>query len=251
MTHPFSDEQLSAYIDGELSAEARLQVEDAAREHPELARRLEHERAVADALSTALDPVMDEPIPARLLHAVAPRPWSWGARIAAGLACAAIGAALGWEAAKQIELPAQLAAPRPITVEAAAAHAVYVPEKRHAVEVVSSEKAHLNRWLSKRLSHELAAPNLEPHGFELVGGRMVADTGTPAAQYMYEDASKNRVTIYVRREPQALSSTALSLAEDRGFKVVHWEEDQISYAVTGTLEQQRMMDIATAARDQL
>lgn len=251
MTHPFSDEQLNAYLDGELSPETRLQVEEAARAQPELARRLEHDRAIGNALREALDPVLDEPIPARLLHAVAPRPWPWRARIAAGLACAALGAAVGWQAATQIEVPARLAAARPITLEAAAAHAVYVPEKRHAVEVVSSEKAHLNRWLSKRLSHELVAPDLQSQGFDLVGGRMVADTGTPAAQYMYEDASKNRITIYVRREPGALAPTELRFAEDRGFKVVHWERDQMSYAVTGTLDRQRMMQLATGAQDQL
>ncbi len=68
---------------------------------------------------------------------------------------------------------------------------------------------------------------------------------------MYEDASKNRITIYVRREPKALSPTPLRLEEDRGFKDVHWDEDQMSYAVTGTLDRQRMLDLANGARDQL
>ena len=36
-------------------------------------------------------------------------------------------------------------------------------------------------------------------GFRLVGGRLVADEGTPAAQFMYEDAAKRRVTLYTRR----------------------------------------------------
>ena len=76
---------------------------------------------------------------------------------------------------------------------------VYVGERRHAVEVWAKEERHLVKWLSKRLKYEVKVPYLADAGFRLVGGRLVADEGTPAAQFMYEDAVKRRFTLYTRR----------------------------------------------------
>jgi anti-sigma factor RsiW len=74
--------------------------------------------------------------------------------------------------------------------QAVSAHVVYVGERRHAVEVWAKEERHLVKWLSKRLKHEVKAPYLADAGFRLVGGRLVADEGAPAAQFMYEDKAK-------------------------------------------------------------
>ena len=43
---------------------------------------------------------------------------------------------------------------------AANAHAVYVPEVRHPVEVGADQEAHLVQWLSKRLAVPVRAPAL-------------------------------------------------------------------------------------------
>jgi anti-sigma factor RsiW len=49
------------------------------------------------------------------------------------------------------------------------AHAAYVPEVRHPVEVAASEQQHLIAWLSKRLSRPLRAPSLDAAGYQLLG----------------------------------------------------------------------------------
>jgi hypothetical protein len=90
----FSDETVMAYADGELDVATRAAVEAAMASDPQLAQRVARHRALRGRLHAALDPVLDEPLPQRLLasvqgapaqrradkiplqHKAAPR-WSW------------------------------------------------------------------------------------------------------------------------------------------------------------------------------
>jgi anti-sigma factor RsiW len=65
----FSDEDLMAYADGELDDIKRKQIEDAINRDPNIARRVAAERALKDALSKSFDPVLQEPVPDRLMTA--------------------------------------------------------------------------------------------------------------------------------------------------------------------------------------
>jgi len=69
MNTSISEETLLAYADDELDAAARLKVEAALAADPELARRLEQQQALRAMLGRAYAPVLDEPMPARLLAA--------------------------------------------------------------------------------------------------------------------------------------------------------------------------------------
>jgi hypothetical protein len=72
MTSKISDETLFAYVDDELDAAARADVEAAIQADPALARRVDEQRALRTLLSGAYDPVLDEPVPERLLSAARP-----------------------------------------------------------------------------------------------------------------------------------------------------------------------------------
>ena len=61
-----SDEELQAYVDGELAPEARARVEAAMAGDVLVAARVEREKRLRAQLRGAFDPVMDEPVPARL-----------------------------------------------------------------------------------------------------------------------------------------------------------------------------------------
>jgi hypothetical protein len=69
MKHTLSDETLYAYVDNELDAAASAQVEAAMAADPVLARRVEEQRAVRALLGAAYEPVLSEPVPARLVSA--------------------------------------------------------------------------------------------------------------------------------------------------------------------------------------
>ena len=82
--------------------------------------------------------------------------------------------------------------------EAVIAHVVYSPEVRHPVEVGADQEAHLVAWLSKRLGASLKVPQLQPIGYQLVGGRLLPGNQGPVAQFMFQDGNGRRLTLYVR-----------------------------------------------------
>ena len=75
MTSKISDELLFAYIDNELDAAARAEVEAVIAADPALAKRVDEQRALRTLLSGTFDPILSEPVPERLLAATqAPAP---------------------------------------------------------------------------------------------------------------------------------------------------------------------------------
>ncbi len=66
----FSEETLMAYVDGELDAATREQVEQAVAADPEVARRVAAHQALNRELRAGFDPVLEEPVPARLVSLV-------------------------------------------------------------------------------------------------------------------------------------------------------------------------------------
>ena len=73
--------------------------------------------------------------------------------------------------------PTPVAAPpngfRTLTADALKAHKLYVVEVRHPVEVPGAERAHMTKWLSKRVGQQLQVPDLSAMNLKLVGGRLL------------------------------------------------------------------------------
>lgn len=76
MTIP--DEMLAAYVDGELEGEARASIEHAMAADAEVATRVEQHRAVRRRLQAAYDPVLEEPVPERLIDTARTAPMERG-----------------------------------------------------------------------------------------------------------------------------------------------------------------------------
>ncbi len=75
----FSEEVLMAYADHELDEKTRAAVEAAMASDPELARRVAHHQRLRARLRSAFEPVIEEPVPARLLEAARNAPAASGA----------------------------------------------------------------------------------------------------------------------------------------------------------------------------
>jgi anti-sigma factor RsiW len=256
---PPSDEQLSAWLDGELDPAERAQVDAWLRDHPEDAARVRLWVADRDALRARFDPVAAEPVPDALRQQVLTRarfPYD-GLRAAAvaGLLVAggAIGAGLAWQLKPAPEVPVALPAGT-WTQRAAIAHTVYVPEVRHPVEVNVAEgspeqqraqEEHLARWLTKRLDMPVRLFDLRSHGFELVGGRLLPDTPRPSAQLMYQNAAGQRVTVYLRR-PEPGMDTSFRYRRENDIGMFYWIEEGFGYALVGNLPRERLLAMAEA-----
>jgi hypothetical protein len=69
MTTPIGEERLLAWLDGELAGADAAEVEAAVRADPALAKQVAVQGALKAALTGAYHPVLDEPVPERLLAA--------------------------------------------------------------------------------------------------------------------------------------------------------------------------------------
>ena len=198
---------LQAWVDGQLPSCRHAEVEAWLGRHPAEFARATAYRQQRDQLRAWLAPRALEPVPDHLLpqtHQGARRPaWvSVAARVAAALMLLLSGAAGGWALRGIVPDPAIMAAPSAqLAAAAMRAHLAFVPEVRHPVEVPAAQEAHLVTWLSNRLGRPLRVPDLTPFGFRLVGGRLLPGDTMVAAQFMFDDASGTRLTLYLRAEP--------------------------------------------------
>ncbi|HSS64989.1 MAG TPA: anti-sigma factor, partial [Gammaproteobacteria bacterium] len=212
----------------------------------ETAQRAEELRRLSHAMHAAYDSVLDEPVPSEMLRTVIDRGQMPLIGLAAAVAWMTVGGVIGGliVARSGPDPDTAMIAERPLAREAAYAHAVYVPEVRHPVEVGADEREHLNAWLSKRLANPVVAPDIREAGYQLVGGRLLPDAGRPAAQFMYEDALGTRITLYVRGHGERARDTALRHSTDGNIGVVYWLDGSLAYALAGSLERDRLQDIA-------
>jgi anti-sigma factor RsiW len=244
-----TEDELHAYIDNELPADRRGAVEDWLSAHPDDAARVADWQAQADAIRARYGEVSTQSIGVRFdLDRMTRNRRSWGAAAAAAILIAFVfGGVAGWMARG-----ASAAAPggfASLTAEAQDAHKLYVVEVRHPVEVPAAERDHLVRWLSKRLGHQLHAPELEGVGLKLVGGRLLPGPSGPSAFFMYESPSGERFTIY--GTSAQIPESALRYTAAERVASVYWVDHGFGYAVSGPPDRKRLMTVAQAAYDQI
>lgn len=243
-----TESDLNAYVDGVLPEARRAELEAYLAGHPEAAQRVADYRGQLAALHALYDPVLNEAVPERLLS---PRKrWlDLPLRYAAIMAWVALGGVAGWythafNSAKSAESAA-------FARQAAIAHAVYSPEVRHPVEVGADQEAHLVGWLSKRLGASLKMPQLNALGYQLVGGRLLPGNQGPVAQFMYQDANGQRLTLYVRTAARDSSETAFRFTQERGVSVFYWIDGKFGYALSGETDKTELLRVAKSVYQQL
>jgi len=252
---------LSAFVDGELPAGERAAIEAQLAQQPQAAARVAAWRAQKAALqalcgapqrserservgpSVGQSDADDEPA-----FIVVRRPTPWWQRV--GLAACWLAAGAGIALALGPLAPRLTGGawnglggqPPSFAERADIAYAVYTPERRHPVEVAANEEEHLINWLSKRLNRPLSVPSLQEYGYSLVGGRLLPGEAGPAAQFMYENTSGARLTLYITGI--ARDETAFRLFRDGNRRTFYWVSDRMGYALSGPISEDKLRSIA-------
>jgi anti-sigma factor RsiW len=247
--------ELHSYLDGELTDAARSEVEALLKDATAEAEAVHELAALNEAIRQRYAHRLEEPIPDALQKLIARVPQRapltslrLPAATAAGVAIAFVAGLAGYVVGDHA---GGLPPGEPAFVTTAIdAHAVYAPEVRHPVEVGAAEEKHLVQWLTKRIGADLRAPALAPMGWKLVGGRLLPDHGKPAAQFMYEDGTGRRMTLYIRKEP-GLHDTSFRFAEQGEFSAFYWVDRPLAYALAGRLKRGELTAIAKAVYAQL
>ena len=251
---PVTEEELHAYVDGQLPADRQDAVTAWLAAHPCEATQVVAWRAQAEAIRARYGAVADEPVPDRLTfdrlmrQSRAAGNGTWKAMAAAAAVVAFLaGGTAGW-----VARGASAGAPtnfETFTADALDAYKLYVVEVRHPVEVPGSERPHMTQWLSKRLGADLRIPDLQSIGLKLVGGRLLPGPNGAAAFYMYEGPSGERFTIYCAKA--ATPETALRFKEGQRFAAFYWVDDKVAYAVSGPADREQLEKVAKTVYEQV
>lgn len=272
-TPAFPEEDLHAYTDGQLPAARASEMAAWLEQDPAHAgdlHRVRAWRAQNRALHAHYDPVLEEPLPPRLAAAVlagagephrrrdeagegvANGPFWW--RYAAMLLLTLAGAAGGWLAHDLTgggRARALASAPVMLARQAAVAHTVFSADLRRPVEVGADQEQALVTWLSRRLGVNVRAPKLAPLGYDLIGGRLLPGQSGPVAQFMYQDAAGQRLTLYVSHDQVQNSETGFRFAQEGKVNVFYWIDGQFGYALSGGVARAELSRIASSVYEQL
>jgi anti-sigma factor RsiW len=247
---PVEEDDLHARIDGQLPRERIEDVKAYLAAHPEEQARFSQYAQQRQALRTAFVAQAAGPTPMRLrvAHLLAQqrrrRRRRFG-KIAAALCLIVLGGIGGWAARDLMGRLSSLppgAVARMITADAIAAHRTFSVEVRHPVEVDAGQEAHLVQWLSKRLGRQLVVPDLAAAGFRLMGGRLLPAEDGPAAQFMYENANAERLTLYLRAAVGG--ETAFRYHEEGGVGAFYWSDQGFGYAIAAKADRDLLLRIA-------
>ncbi|SFC49310.1 Transmembrane transcriptional regulator (anti-sigma factor RsiW) [Polaromonas sp. OV174] len=262
---PITEADLHAYVDQQLTAARRLEIEHFLASRPDERQRVLAWQRQNELLRAWLDPVVREPLPLRLPLKPEATPWPWGS-LAAGIVIAAVSAGSAWFARGAMDSgEARLAAASPgmsagalvssaslpgFAQRAAIAHLVYSPDLRRPVEVGADQEQALVAWLSKRLGTPVHPPSLSALGYELVGGRLLPGGKGAVAQFMYSTASGQRLTLYVTREA-AGQETAFKFGQDGAVNVFYWVDKNFGYALSGGVDRKELARVGQEVYRQL
>ena len=133
--------------------------------------------------------------------------------------------------------------------EAVANHVVYTADKRRPTELGAQQRDDLARWVSNRLNHQVAPPDLSADGYSYMGGRLAATPDGPAGLFMYDNGQGMRLTIFVL----PLHAAAGAPIQHVDFSHVDgcaWIDNGVGYTVVGKLPPPELRRIAEQVRRQ-
>lgn len=237
------DEDLNAFIDGELDTDARVRVEAALADDLELEHRTTAFGADKALLKSLYGGGLNEPLPrewiARIEEATTRKPLPKTAWAMLGIAASFVLVLSGTVAYREFaktprdDVVADALAAR--TLEAAPDYVVPVRSETQ----IAAESA----VMAKSLDTRVKAPDLTRMGYRLVGID-VYSSPAPSFDLRYLDARGRAVTLYIRRSPGA---TRFDILEMKGLKVCIWQDNIISTVVTGAMSAGEMERLASLA----
>jgi anti-sigma factor RsiW len=262
-----SDETLIAYLDGELSADSRSEVESWLETDAELRDQVAALAASAEALRAVFEPVLHEPVPERLLAAArgipvtsaeivdfkpaqkvrAPRPlmqrpWARFA-MAAGVAGLMIGGGVSYfvttgydESSASAALASANAANWLDSIAGYHKMLISAGGNDQALVDVPPDPNDPNRKVVQKLPSDFKLPNLKPWGLDFQGARYLVVGGQPATQLFYTTDNKKLGPLTVVIGATSQPDVAPTFDRRGDLNMLYWRHHGHAYALVGTAD---------------
>lgn len=198
--------------------------------NPRIAERAARDAEHDLALAQRYDPVLDEPIPPRLLHGHNASPASWlaGAGLVAVIGLSAAG---GW----WLRGLASTSTPPGVVPNTFGQQVARLADRQPAVDTAA------------RSPSRPAHPDLSRAGYRFNDRHVVTMAGGESlTAYEYRNAAGKRVTIYTRAE-SGITQGAPDMISPSGVALARWQAQGRDYALTGNLPPATLNELAEIA----
>ena len=237
------DEDVHAFIDGELDAQDRARVEATVNADSELGEQVAAFRADKARLVSLYGGGLNEPLPrewmAQIEEASARKPLPRTAWAMLGIAASFVLVLSGAVAYREFATT-----PRDDVVADALAARTLEAKPDNVVPVNSDGEIQAeSAVMAKTLDTRVKAPDLSRMGYRLVGVD-VYSSPVPSFDLRYVDGRGRAVMLYIRRSP---GSTRFDILAMKGLKVCVWQDNIISTVVTGAMSAGEMERLASLA----
>ena len=240
---------LHPYLDGEMDAAQRSDVDAHLKSCPECRKALEQFQTLQRALQqpglryTASD-TLRQRLQKKLREADAREQRSTWPRYAAAAAVTLIAVALVWNFIPQgSNVPA--ADEDDAMVDSAVDQQQDAVKDGHLTELASSDTKAVQAWFSGKLAYTPPVPDLTPQGYTLVGARTDKVKGQPAAALTYRKGD-DYVTLFVCAAQHG--DKDLDTDSDDGYQVVYWTKGALSFWVVSKLDAASLKQLGQSLR---
>jgi anti-sigma factor RsiW len=244
-----SEQELHAFIDGELDAERAAEIDTLVAKDAALAARVAAYRSDQNRLQQVYGALLDRELPSEWVRRIEARERprrSFASMGGSRAAFAAIAASLlilvgAWLALANRSGPDSDA----IIREALAAR----QESMHPQKIVTAANAAApeapNQVLTSALTMKLKAPDLTKIGYRLADVRIYSGVpGGNAVELRYRDQQARLFTVYLRHPS---SPARVDLTQRDGLRICIWQDDVIGTVMVGEMSAGEMARAASAA----
>jgi anti-sigma factor RsiW len=253
-----TDEQLGAYVDGELDSAARARVDALLLKDEDARHRLtairEITQLVRDATHyTGRSPSRagsDTAVPRNRAASTSARGPGWmGWRLAASFVGGALAVALTFQL---LETPA---APHGWQQSALVFHNTYLQaladgKERFLVDLTNPGTEEAANAYSSILDYQPVLPDLSVHEYSPTGARLVTSSDGPTVFVIYDAPGRSPVGFSVTRATPA-SRAAPTTSSLHDVRLVSWSDGEFDYAMSSDLSADALNSLATTAQRSL
>ncbi|WNG24176.1 anti-sigma factor [Cystobacter fuscus] len=240
-----TEDELHAYVDGQLDDGRRREVEAWLEATPEWAETVAAWKRDAERLRAAhANPYALSPAPqlepSAIRRSLRARTRQRVALAAALVLTAGVGAVGGWVARSMT-----MAATLPPMEDALQAYRLFAMDQTHALELDATKSDDLKLWLVRNLGPRAAVPDLQAHGFTLLGGQLLSTDVGAAALLLYEARDGRRLGFYMRPGSRVPGRTE-GLRRDGVLLTHYWFRDGYGFAVISLSDDPRADEVKKA-----
>lgn len=210
-----------AYYLDELEATRARDVEAWLRMHPELARRARLDAEAQRQVNRYFAPVLEDPIPQRLVAAAPPAGSRWTGYLTLA-AAVVLSTTAGWW------LGATMQSNQPATTRAASAHPIAVRTRHRSSQPVSATAD------TSDTTTKIPHPDFSSQGYRLIASTPIRQGNQRRFEFIYRNAQGKQVT--VDAQPSSTQpGKHPSLYLHNGLLQIRWQHDGINYSLSGNM----------------